>query len=1440
LTFSRTSTYCLLVSSICTVGWAQQFRQGEPERGALSKASIERHLQSKHPEVPSDSGKPTPGKYLLGRAAARSNQLQSRIRATSNVHSLPQGSLPSVLPGIQFRPALPAGSIANSVVTGDFNKDGHMDFVVANGGTNDLWIYLGNGDGTFQLPQIIPLTQGLTPVFMATADLRGTGVLDLIVAEFDTSTVGVLLGNGDGTFGYEQEYVLPQPPGGLVIDDFNRDGKLDIASVMVTVNNPTTPGIQYLATLLGDGTGTFGAPLISMNPGFYSTADSIASGDVNNDGFPDVLITGPGLENSQVYLGVGDGTFTPGVTVIVNDPYYDIMSQAGVLGDVNGDGCLDAIVADAFGYVSIATGDCSGNFGTLTQVYTGDSNAAVTLVDINGDGQLDIVTATAPLLLPGCCGDLAGNMLTVAFGDGKGNFPYARDYVGTGMSYSLAIADFNGDGHPDVVSASPDTDTATVYMNDGSGGFGFPQGEWIGLPGVGVLNAPVSAPSFADLNGDGSPDIVLLDEGYNGEYFITTMLNDGTGRFAGPVPSDTGVSITSNWMGDYRLGNFRNTGHLDFIGIGLALNLGGVQYIVFVPGNGDGTFGKSTLTATPGADGEMGVGDFNGDSNLDFVAVGPNPNGAGWVLTTFLGNGDGTFRNGGSLAFSDSAESINRVFVGDFNRDGKLDILVYDTGNGYWTTASYIWEFLGNGNGTFQAGKQLYSGFQPMTMADVNGDSWLDIVRYDFMWPDGTTETDGPAKFTTYLGQPSGVFTQTSSYAPYAGLPLQAKPFLQFGDPMTSSIVGDLNGDGKPDELAFQEVSPSNADVYAQILRGNGDGTFTPTYDVFDFQKDYSFPGYTHILDGTTFSDLLEIDGATSSMHVFKGTAAPALQLALEEAQVTGTSGCGWVFLNVPSSSDSSISLSSSNSGVVLPATVTVPAGALSQQFCYTLGSTYNWHQVFSIQAQLGTSTAIAYASQSYVVGFSENLSPSTDQVIYPTQSTTPITVSLTSSQGYSSTAQLSCQGLLAGATCTFGSATLAVSPSAIASTTVVVNTNVSTQGAGSVLIVASDGNVTTRQSFNLTVQPLIVDSIGEFPQSTSPGTATGEIVIVGLPPYTPSCSGLPTGVTCAFSGSQLPYPSDTDLNMTVTVPSGIATGAYPFTVGVVGGPATASVGFTLNITDFSLQSPSAATDWALQGSTVTVSLGAQPLNSFSATVNVTCGFDFDGNCTGGSFPVSGSLPSPINVTASVPSGVSLGAHTLTVSGTSGLLTHTATFPFYIADYSGSLSTSALTMAQGASGSLTATVNATSGFAGTVSFACSGTTQVTCSFSPSTVQPTATSSQTTNITVTAGYSASMLAPRGRAKRGFLLIALLVPFGIVFSMARTERTQVRRAVVGLLLLGLILALLSCGGGSGGVTAGGGGGSNAFIITVSATAAGANTTKTLGTVIVTVTH
>ena len=135
--------------------------------------------------------------------------------------------LPASLPGFGLHPTLPAGYLPTSVTPGDFNKDGKMDWVISNGGDNSLWLYLGNGDGTNQLPIIIPCT-GAAPVQVVAADLRKIGILDLVVAESDSQTIGVFLGNGDGTFAPEISYFVPRTPLSVAVGDFNGDGHQDI------------------------------------------------------------------------------------------------------------------------------------------------------------------------------------------------------------------------------------------------------------------------------------------------------------------------------------------------------------------------------------------------------------------------------------------------------------------------------------------------------------------------------------------------------------------------------------------------------------------------------------------------------------------------------------------------------------------------------------------------------------------------------------------------------------------------------------------------------------------------------------------------------------------------------------------------------------------------------------------------------------------------------------------------------------------------------------------------------------------------------------------------------------------------------------------------------------------------------------------------------------
>jgi hypothetical protein len=978
----------------------------------------------------------------------------------------------------------------------------------------------------------------------------------------------------------------------------------------------------------------------------------------------------------------------------------------------------------------------------------------------------------------------------------------------------------------------------TVYQNDGEGGFGFPQGLFAGVPGQGVVDAPVSALSFADLNNDGKIDAFLIDEGYSGEYYATGFLNDGTGKFTGPISSDTGISNTSNLISDYRLGNFRDSTHLDMVAIGQdQTNSDSGQFILFLAGKGDGTFDKGTPIAATGADGILTTGDFNKDGKLDFVTV----NGQGThTVTTFLGNGDGTFRALAPITFSDaSATTAVRIWTGDFNRDGKLDVLIFTSANGYGTTDSSVWEFDGNGDGTFQPGIQLFTGFQPFSLADMNGDGHPDIARYDSVEPVGTSQS-ALARFTNYLGQSDGSFAQSSSYMPYAGSQQPVKPYAQFGDPLATSLVADYNGDGKVDEAAFQWPGTSGGLNYVQLLMGNGDGTFTPTYDIFPFYLQ-GFPLYAHDLDGDGIADMVEVDAANSQLHVIKGGHAPALQIALEEPIVSGNSGCGWVFPNVASSSAETVTLSSSITGVMLPGSVNIPAGALSARFCYTLDSTFDWRRVFDINAQLNGDTATAFASDSYVLGFSETVSPASSQLppLYAGQSTAPLTVTLTASQNYSVTAKLYCEGLVPGDSCQFESGTLNLSPSGPASTTVTLVTGPDSVQYGNIqgfTIVADDGNVIKRQSVTLDVAKLELGTLAsQNVLSSSPGSGTSQFQLSGIPPYQFSCSGLPQGASCSFSGNQLSYPSSSEITVTVNVPSGLAGGNYPFTITASSQSYTVSGTLTLEILSYSVQAPPADNDWVITGTTQNVSIGVLGSSNWNGTgsINVTCSLDVASNC-GGGYTVPGSgVVSPFSLTITVPAGTPPGMHQLTVTATYGGSPQTYTFPLYIVNFGGSISASSLTLSPGTSGTITATLNGSTGFEDDVSLACSSSSQISCTFAPSSAQVSGGTPEIVSVTVRVISLVVLQAKPGLVgARSLPLLAGVLP---LILCVRKRRKKWLAVILSVVASALISSVTACGG-----VGGGGNKPSTYSVTVTAIPAHTVISTKIGTLTVTVTQ
>jgi len=291
-----------------------------------------------------------------------------------------------------FQSARGTASVAGSTITGinvaDVNGDGKLDVVVTgskNSTTSFIATMYGNGDGSFQAPIETDFSGVHFPARPVLADFNGNGVWDLVYAT--ASGVQALLGNGDGTFRMGPSSPLSQI--GLnvpAVGDFNGDGKLDLA---VTVYDPFTTGLEFVGVMLGNGDGSFGA--LNSVPG---TATSFSSGitalvaDFNNDGKLDIATgiqtAGATIQGTiLVSLGNGDGTFQAGISV----PNVNAVTSPMLLGDFDGDGILD-LATGGFIYSGRGDGTFPVNQGSTTAL------PYVLAGDFNGDGRLDVINAS--------------------------------------------------------------------------------------------------------------------------------------------------------------------------------------------------------------------------------------------------------------------------------------------------------------------------------------------------------------------------------------------------------------------------------------------------------------------------------------------------------------------------------------------------------------------------------------------------------------------------------------------------------------------------------------------------------------------------------------------------------------------------------------------------------------------------------------------------------------------------------------------------------------------------------------------------------------------------------------------------------------------------------------------------------------------------------------
>lgn len=272
-----------------------------------------------------------------------------------------------------------------SPVTGDFDGDNRTDVAFFDYGTFLMHIWLGDGNGTFERNFTIYLGAFGGWCFLITVgDFNNDNRLDLVFTNENTIYVYVMLGNGDGTF----QMPIKSPVGndvymkGIAAFDFNNDGHLDVAVVDYWNN--------YLRVLLGNGNGSF-----SIQRSYYTGRNGYSFGigvaDFNGDGHQDIAVSNNYRRNIGIFLGHGDGTFEEQVPSFTGGYYYPYFFTVG---DLNGDQRPDVAIAyDLANAVGILFGDGSGNLGDPVKYVVGNVGAykRITVGDMNGDGRMDII-----------------------------------------------------------------------------------------------------------------------------------------------------------------------------------------------------------------------------------------------------------------------------------------------------------------------------------------------------------------------------------------------------------------------------------------------------------------------------------------------------------------------------------------------------------------------------------------------------------------------------------------------------------------------------------------------------------------------------------------------------------------------------------------------------------------------------------------------------------------------------------------------------------------------------------------------------------------------------------------------------------------------------------------------------------------------------------------
>ncbi len=614
------------------------------------------------------------------------------------------------LRAVGFAPpvGLPYGHSYPGFDVGDLNGDGKLDAVVADEGTFTVGVLLGNGDGTFQAIATYPVN--VYPSEIAIGDLDGDGKPDVVAA---TAGLTVLRGKGDGTLAAAVDSVIGVHPVTFALADLDGDGHLDAAAI-------GQDGALQIAR--GDGAGGFqkGARYPD-DRGPYR----IAIADLDKDGKPDIVLAELTAPVVRVLRGNGDGTF---------QQLADFVNMGQGLGvgvhDLDNDGRQDIVVSDGTG-VSVVYNSANGFLAPIKGV---GSRA--------GDIVFDGTMVAHPLVLGGTGAPGKSieyytfqNWMTPQYGgafadsqkvraryggglgtwvlDQQGSLFVAKNALQTVVTTALpgpaavssafwtATGDFDGDGKADLAAADMDNNKLAVALGKGDGTFG-------AFAEYGVTNATTSYPGqlvAGDLNADGRDDLVLTDAAGK----VDVLLANANGSFPAPVVYTAGTFPSAAAIGD-----LDGDGKPDLAIANLSSN-----NLTLLRNGGGGAFQALATLALAAAPASVAIADFDGDGHADLAVT----ERAGPAVAVLLGTGGGQFKAPVTYAV---ATSPWQLAAADLDGNGRPDLVVVNDSPG----SGVAGVLLGKGDGTFQARVDypLAFGARGLVVRDFNGDNVPDVA----------------------------------------------------------------------------------------------------------------------------------------------------------------------------------------------------------------------------------------------------------------------------------------------------------------------------------------------------------------------------------------------------------------------------------------------------------------------------------------------------------------------------------------------------------------------------------------------------------------------------------------------------------------------------------------------------------------------------------------